>query len=66
MSEYKPNLTVVILVMVIATQIICIDAGWGYMQVYIASYLYSFNDSITTGKVHMLFTMMEVGRVFGA
>jgi fucose permease len=43
-----------------------IQLGWGYIKPYIASYLHSFSDSITTGKVHMLFSFMEIGHIIGA
>jgi MFS family permease len=66
MPVFKPNLCVIIPVMVIASLITSITGVWGYIEVYIASYLYSFSDSITTGKVHMLFTVMEIGQIISA
>jgi MFS family permease len=66
MPEFTPNLCVIIPVMVIASLICSIDYGWGYLEVYITSYLYSFSDSITTGKVHLLLSIMEIGGIIGA
>jgi hypothetical protein len=66
MPVFEPNLIVTIPVLVIASLICSIQNGWGYLEVYIASYLYSFNDTITTGKVHLLFSIMEIGQVIGA
>jgi MFS family permease len=66
MPAFTPNVILAILVMGIATPINGIGDGWGYIEVYIASYLYSFNDSITTGKVHILFLIMELSLVIGA
>jgi predicted MFS family arabinose efflux permease len=63
---FKTNIYMVILVIIMATQIIPIDVGWGYLEVYIASYLYSFSDSITTSKVHMLLSVIEIGQMLGA
>jgi MFS family permease len=66
MPVFTPNLTVAIPVMVIISLIIGIDVGWGYIQVYIASYLHSHSPSITTSKVHMLFSVMDLGQIIGA
>jgi MFS family permease len=52
--------------LVITTLISCIQLGWGYVEPYIASYLHSFSEGITTGKVHMLFSVMEIGQIIGA
>jgi MFS family permease len=43
-----------------------LQPGWGYLEPYIASYLHSFSESITTGKVHLLFSVMEIGQIIGA
>ncbi len=66
MPVFTPKLLVIILVMIIGSMMTTIHVGWGYIEVYIASYLYSFNDTITTGKVHLLFSIMEIGQVIGA
>ncbi len=66
MPLLTPKLYVIILVMVIASMIIDIDIPWGYIEVYIASFLNSFSDSITTGKVHMLFSIIKIGQIIGA
>jgi MFS family permease len=66
MPAFKPNLSLIIPVMVIANLIIAIDTGWGYIEVYIASYLYSFSDSITTSKIHMLYSIIELGQIIGS
>jgi hypothetical protein len=61
MPVFTPKLLVIILVMVITSLMCSIDIGWGYLKPYMALYLYSFSDSITTGKVHMLFLVVEIG-----
>jgi hypothetical protein len=55
-----------ILVIAIASIMTTVDVSWGYIEVYIASYLYSFSDSITTSKVHMIYTMIDIGQIIGA
>jgi MFS family permease len=66
MPVFTLNLIVAILVMIIVSIMTTIDVGWGYLEVYIASYLYSFSDSITTSKVHMLYSIMDIGQIIGA
>jgi hypothetical protein len=66
MLKFSPNLIMAILVIATASIITTVDVGWGYIEVYIASYLYSFSDSITTSKVHMLHTMIDIGQIIGA
>ena len=66
MPVFTPNLTMAIPVMVIISLIIGIDVGWGYIQVYMASYLHSYSPSITTSKVHMLYSVMDLGQIIGA
>jgi MFS family permease len=66
MPVFTHNLFVIILVMVIASLTTSPLIGWGYLETYIASYLYSFSDSITTGKVHMLFSIIQVGQIIAA
>jgi hypothetical protein len=66
MPVFTPNLYVVILVLLITTLMSALQGGWGYIEPYIASYLHSFSDSITTGKVHMLFAVMEIGQILSA
>jgi MFS family permease len=66
MPEFKPNLCMIVPVMVITSMICSHDIGWGYLEPYIASYLHSFSETITTGKVHMLFFVMEIGQIIAA
>jgi MFS family permease len=66
MPVFTPKLLLIISVMVIASTITCFDVGWGFLEVYIASYLYSFSKGITTSKVHMLFSIIAIGQTIGA
>jgi MFS family permease len=66
MPVFTPKLLVIILVMIIGSMMTTIHVGWGYIEVSISSYLYSFSDSITTGKVHMLFSIIKIGQIIAA
>jgi MFS family permease len=66
MPVFTPKLLLIISVLAIAYIITSFDVGWGYLEVYIASYLYSFSKGLTTSKVHMLYSIIAIGQIIGA
>lgn len=66
MAEFKPNLAVNIPVIAVAAMVVALDGGWGYLETYVASYLHSYSDSITTSKVHILYSIMMGSGIIGA
>ena len=42
------------------------DVGWGYLEPYFASYLRSYDISITTSEVHILYAFTQYSQFIGS
>jgi MFS family permease len=66
MKEFKPNLPLNVSVISITSMLVALDCGWGYLETYVASYLHSYSDNITTSKVHILYSIIMGSGIIGA
>lgn len=61
-----PHIKISACVLIIVSFIMALDSGWGFVELYIASYLHRYNQSITTSSVHILYSILQISQLLGA
>ena len=61
---FHTYLTVFIMIFVALTT--SFDAAWGFLEPYFASYLKTYNDSLTTSQIHLLYSITQSSQILGS